>query len=266
MKELDHGCLRNEAVWLFGTTEPQMVPHTINGAVVQKVAYVPVVVAVVTALPPPAQLGIKSVQMAQEQIVKMDYLKMGWRPYIPKTVTRMEKYKPKIFYLHCYQRRAGLKRLKEERLLEYQYCMPYIMIPSRFTSDDNEDDAFVTCNLSLDVGGGEVKKLDEEFDPEGDAEEMDEFAQQLIEMHSLPATVADQIKEQASAAIKAYKQKRKEERLAKRRRLEDIPADVRAALDSMKLFKFYPSSKTVDLTDFKSKFINRYYGNATQVF
>jgi hypothetical protein len=46
---------------------------------------IPAVVAVISSLPPPAELGIKSVQKIEEEFVPMKELKMDWVPYIPKS-------------------------------------------------------------------------------------------------------------------------------------------------------------------------------------
>lgn len=45
---------------------------------------IPAIVAVVSSLPPPARLGLKSVQKIEEELIDMKDLKMDWVPYIPK--------------------------------------------------------------------------------------------------------------------------------------------------------------------------------------
>jgi hypothetical protein len=48
---------------------------------------IPSFVAIVSDVPPPSLIGIKSV-MRDEAIVPMSSLKMGWIPYLPRSVSR----------------------------------------------------------------------------------------------------------------------------------------------------------------------------------
>ncbi|GJT47211.1 zinc finger, CCHC-type containing protein [Tanacetum coccineum] len=70
------------------------------------------------------------VQRASEsrKVVDMKQMKMDWVPYVPlgKRSGLVERLKSQIFVLSCVQRRAGLKRLKDERVAEFNYCVPFI--------------------------------------------------------------------------------------------------------------------------------------------
>jgi len=56
----------------------------------ETVVPIPFIVAIICDVPPPSEIGIKSVMRAEEEIVSMASLKMDWIPYIPQTTT--EKY------------------------------------------------------------------------------------------------------------------------------------------------------------------------------
>ncbi|MBA0831436.1 hypothetical protein Goarm_015905, partial [Gossypium armourianum] len=101
------GKLYGKKVYLFGCTEPQLVPYKGEN----KVICIPVVVAVVSPFPPSDKIGINSVQREAEEIVSMKQMKMDWVPYIP-----LEK-------------RVALKQMKIDRLKKYEYCLPYFYQP-----------------------------------------------------------------------------------------------------------------------------------------
>ncbi|KAK1578687.1 hypothetical protein Q3G72_032346 [Acer saccharum] len=68
---------------------------------------VPAVVAVVSPFPLSDKIGIASVK----DVVSLKQMKMDWFPYIPLEM------------------RAALEQLRLDRLMEYQYCLPYIYRP-----------------------------------------------------------------------------------------------------------------------------------------
>ncbi|CAH1421712.1 unnamed protein product [Lactuca virosa] len=99
---------------------------------------IPVVVAVVSPFPPSDKIGIQSVYRESEEILDMKQMKMDWVPYIPlgKRGSSVERLKYQIFILSCVQRRSSLKHLKLDRVLKFQYCLPYFNDP--FKEDENE--------------------------------------------------------------------------------------------------------------------------------
>ncbi|XP_039054004.1 protein HEAT INTOLERANT 4-like [Hibiscus syriacus] len=104
------GKLYGKKVYLFGCTEPQLVPY--NGE--NKVICIPVIVAVESPFPPSDKIGINSVQREAEEIVPMKQMKMDWVPYIPlenrdNQVDRLKSHQ--IFILSCTQRRVALKQM-----------------------------------------------------------------------------------------------------------------------------------------------------------
>eukprot|EP00897_Mesotaenium_endlicherianum_P000234 jgi/Mesen1/10210/ME000077S09540 len=138
------GILHGKTVYMFGCTEPQLVHFTKDGATSSRILHIPAVVAVTSPVPPSDKLGIKSVQMEHEMIVPMKEMKMDWVPYIPQDVAdAVERVKARVFTLKCTQRRAALRRLTEERLKKYEYCLPYFYNPL------NEDEVQANTELSI---------------------------------------------------------------------------------------------------------------------
>ncbi|AQK70053.1 ATP/GTP binding protein-like [Zea mays] len=104
------GELHGKTVYLFGSTEPQLLD--VNGE--SKIVLIPIVVAVDCPFPPSDKIGINSVQRENEEIVPMKAMKMAWVPYVPleDRLSRIDSLKTKIFTLGCTQRRSALKHLK----------------------------------------------------------------------------------------------------------------------------------------------------------
>ncbi|WZY74634.1 hypothetical protein YC2023_021018 [Brassica napus] len=130
--EEEDGLLYGKKVFLFGCTEPQLVPF--KGA--NKILHVPAVVAVSCCLnhyqclvdivdlwiqnrisflfvqvespfPPSDKIGITSVQREVEEIIPMKTMKMNWLPYIPvdKRGRQVDRMDFQIFVLGCTRRR-----------------------------------------------------------------------------------------------------------------------------------------------------------------
>nr|XP_034907406.1 protein HEAT INTOLERANT 4-like isoform X2 [Populus alba] len=102
------GVLHGKTVYLFGCTEPQLVPFKDENILI----YIPAVVAVVSPFPPSNKIGIKSVQREVEEIIPMKQMKMDWVPYIPleDRESRVDRLRHQIFILSCTQRRFLVAR------------------------------------------------------------------------------------------------------------------------------------------------------------
>ncbi|KAK9678684.1 hypothetical protein RND81_11G227300 [Saponaria officinalis] len=250
------GDLHGKKVYLFGCSEPQMVP--VNGEM--KLTLVPAVVAVVSPFPPSDKIGINSVQREAEEIVPMKRMKMDWIPYIPfENRSRMvERLKSEIFILGCTQRRSALRHLKEERVKKFEYCLPYFYNP--FLEDELEQSTEVTVVYDMDP-----KPVLCEFDWELD--ELEEFTDKLITDEALPSEHKEDFKNHIKEKVREAKKKNREAREARKKALEDMSEETKAAFENIKFFKFYPvaTPNTPDVSQVKSPFINRYYGKAHQV-
>ncbi|CAO2828031.1 unnamed protein product [Amaranthus hypochondriacus] len=251
------GILHGKRVYMFGCTEPQMVPFKDEMKIIQ----VPVVVAVVSPFPPSDKIGINSVQREAEEIIPMKRMKMDWVPYVPleRRDTMAERLKSEIFILKCTQRRSALRHLKEERFKAYEYCLPYFYQP--FNEDELEQSTIVTIVYEMDP-----KPVFCEFDWEFD--EVEEFTDKLIEEEELPSDQKEKFKEYVKEKVREGKKANREAREARKKALEEMSEETKAAFQNMRFYKFYPvaTPDTPDLSGVKERFINRYYGKAHEIF
>ncbi|CAN6992209.1 unnamed protein product [Brassica oleracea var. botrytis] len=257
--EEEGGLLYRKKVFLFGCTEPQLVPF--KGA--NKILHVPAVVAVESPFPPSDKIGITSVQREVEEIIPMKTMEMDWLPYIPVDKSRqVDSMDFQIFVLGCTRRsRAALRHMKEDLVKKYEYCLPYFYQP--FTEDELEQ------NTEVQIMFPSEPPVVCEFDWELD--ELEEFVDKLIEDEALASEQKDEFKasgaEYVKEQVRAAKKANREAREARRKAIEDMSEETRQAFQSMKFYKFYPlpSPETPDVSGVKSRFINRYYGKAHEV-
>ncbi|KAH6808202.1 myosin-H heavy protein [Perilla frutescens var. frutescens] len=251
------GELHNKKVYLFGCTEPQLVPFKDQS----KVTMIPVVVAVVSPFPPSDKIGIKSVQRETEEILPMKQMKMDWVPYIPleNRESQVERLKnSQIFILSCTQRRAGLRHLKIDRVKKFEYCLPYFYDPLQ--EDELEQSTVVDLLFPIDP-----KPVFCEFDWELD--ELEEFTDKLIEDEELPADQKEPFKDYVKEKVREAKKANRQAREARKKAREEMSNQTKSAFENMKFYKFYPvpTPDTPDVSSVKAPFINRYYGKAHKV-
>jgi hypothetical protein len=258
------GALKDASlVHLFGATEPQLVVTSEEDAT-GSVVPIPVVVAVVSSRPPPAVVGIKSVQRTEEEIIPMANLRMSWNARPPDNAPKRNPPKASVFVLKCSERRARLRNMGEAAVHKYDYVLPHIVRPGQ----DNEGAPDTNVQVLVDNLEGRSNPVMLEFDYEMD--ELEEFVEEQIGEQELDTDKhAEPLKEAIRAAVKAQKLKHKAEKDARKARLDDISEEERESIANMKLYKFYPSNeedKYPDVTPHKSKYINRYYGQADFLF
>ncbi|KAI0511679.1 hypothetical protein KFK09_012311 [Dendrobium nobile] len=248
------GELCGKKVYLFGCTEAQML--NVNG--VDKVTLIPVVIAVVSPVPPSDKIGVKSVQRETEEIIPMKSMKMAWMPYIPleDRHSQVERLHTEIYTMGCTQRRSALKSLKVERVKQYDYCLPYLQ---PLHPDDDEQDTVVHIMYPLDPPV--VCEFDWELD------DLEEFTDNLIKEEVLWEDQKDKFKEHVKAQVKERKQAQRQAREARKKAIEDMDPNIRSALENLRLYKFYPvqTPDTPDISQVKVSYINRYYGKAHAV-
>lgn len=257
------GALANAPlVHLFGCTEPKILPVSEEDETGTLVV-VPVIVAIVSTRPPPAMLGIKSVQRAEEEIVPMSAVRMSWNPRPADNAPRRNPPKPTVFVLKCKERRARLKNMDEVAVHRYDYVMPYIIRPGQ----EEEDAPDTNVQVLVDDLEGRSNPVMMDFDFEMD--ELDEFVSEQIEENALDASKhAEPLRSAIRAAVKARKEQIRAEHDAKVARVKEISEEDRKSIASMKLYKFYPSNeeqKYPDVSNSKVSYINRYYGKADDV-
>ncbi|KAL0919191.1 hypothetical protein M5K25_011270 [Dendrobium thyrsiflorum] len=248
------GELCGKKVYLFGCTEAQML--NVNG--LDKVTLIPVVIAVVSPVPPSDKIGVKSVQRETEEIIPMKSMKMAWMPYIPleNRHSQLERLHTEIYTMGCTQRRSALKFLKVERVKQYDYCLPYLQ---PLHPDDDEQDTVVHIMYPLDPPV--VCEFDWELD------DLEEFTDNLVKEEVLWEDQKDKFKEHVKAQVKERKQAQRQAREARKKAIEDMDPKIRSALENLRLYKFYPvqTPDTPDISQVKVAYINRYYGKAHAV-
>ncbi|KAF8377239.1 hypothetical protein HHK36_030613 [Tetracentron sinense] len=250
------GELYRKKVYLFGSTEPQLVFFKGEG----KVICIPVVVAVASPFPPSDKIGINSVQREAEEIVPMKQMKMDWVPYVPleNRDSQVDRLKSQIFILSCTQRRAALRHLKLERIKKYEYCLPYFYQPLK--EDELEQSTVVQI-----IYPAEPKPVFCEFDWELD--ELEEFTDDLIKEEELSEDQKETFKDFVKEKVREAKKANREAREARKKTLEEMSEETKAAFENMRFYKFYPmqTPETPDISNVKAPFINRYYGKAHMV-
>ncbi|PPR83151.1 hypothetical protein GOBAR_AA37566 [Gossypium barbadense] len=216
------GKLYGKKVYLFGCTEPQLVPYKGEN----KVICIPVVVAVVSPFPPSDKIGINSVQREAEEIVSMKQMKMDWVPYIP-----LEK-------------RVALKQMKIDRLKKYEYCLPYFYQPLK------EDELEQSTEVQI-IFPAEPKPVFCEFDWELD--ELEEFTDKLIEADELDKDQKNAFKEFVREKVREAKKANRQAREARKKALEEMSQETKAAFENMRFYKFYPvqTPDTPDVSNVK---------------
>ena len=257
-EDLTDGDLKDKRVYLFGATEPQLLMRDEKDKI-GEVIPIPVIVAVVSDYEPPSTVGLKSVQRAEEEIVPMSKLRMGWHAYAPPNVSHRRSFKPNVFVLKCNERRARLKNMKEEAVHQYDYVLPYFIRPEQI--EDVDDDTIVQVLVEVQ---GQKAPLMLEYDYEMD--ELEEFVEEKVKEYELNAKKHTTVLKKAiQENVRAFKLKKKEERLARKKRIDAIPQEQKDAIKNMKLLKYYPGNEWPDVSKVKAKFINRYYGQATKI-
>ncbi|PAN38804.1 hypothetical protein PAHAL_7G199300 [Panicum hallii] len=244
------GELYGKTVYLFGSTEPQLL--YVNGE--SKIVLIPVIVVVDCLFPPSDKIGINSVQRENEEILPMKAMKMAWVPYVPleDRLSRIDSLETKIFTLGCTQRRSALKHLKTERVKKFDYCMPYYM-PLQPIED--EDDTVINFLYPLEP------PIVDDFNWEMD--DYEDFADQKVKDEDLPEDEKEKFKEFLKEKVRERKRELKQAKEARKKAIDDMDPKKKEAFENIKFYKFYPvkTPDTPDVDSVKSKYINRYYRN-----
>lgn len=249
-------------VHIFGCTEPQLIKadeKDENGTLIP----VPVMVVIASKMPPPATVGIDSVQRKTEEIVPMSKIRMGWHARLPDNAPLRNPPKPKLHILKCNERKARLRNMDEAAVHKYDYVLPYIIRPGQ----EEEDVIDTSVQVLVDNLEGRSNPVMLEFDWELD--ELDEFVEEQIKDQELDMKKHEEpVKKAIREAVRAQKLKFKAERDAKKSRIDALSDAEKDSVKTMKVYKFYPSNeedKYPDVTQIKSPFVNRYYGKADGV-
>jgi hypothetical protein len=271
-------------LYVFGASEPQLLEIE-NGP--PTVFHIPVLTAVISDVAPPDLLGIKSVQRAQEDVVPMRALNMYWDPFfLPdrpsdgkhktaavkdksvgevngagKGATKKRKHvvEPDAFFLKCKLRSASLKVMNEEGTARYEYCLPYIFRPEQARKELEDVETSVTVILTL-----ENQPITLDFDWEMD--DLADILQEVKETYELKeASSLEELKSKIQEDVRNLKLKNKALKDKVAAKINALSPAEQESLKTMKLVKYYPLNKKPNFDNFKTKFTNRYYGNAQDV-
>ncbi|GJS93533.1 heat intolerant 4-like protein [Tanacetum coccineum] len=170
----------------------------------------------VSPFPPSDKIGLISVQRESEsrKVVDMKQMKMDWVPYVPlgQRSALVERLKSQIFVLSCVQRRAGLKLLKDERVAEFTYCIPYFYNP--FEEDETKESTIV--ELLYPVEPPVYCEFDWEFD------EVEEYTNNLIAAEELSEDQKEAFKEFLKEKVQERKRANREARQKRKQALEEL--------------------------------------------
>ncbi|KAH7821119.1 putative protein HEAT INTOLERANT 4 [Monocercomonoides exilis] len=245
--ELNEGILsQGKDVYLFGSSEPLTYPFASTN-----VYMVPVIYAISCNLPPFNSIAITSVQMQNERIVSFKDLKLDWVPFsLPDAdpsdaVTR-------VHVLKSIQRKASAKSLSTDQIKSFTYAIPYVYNPFRGPPEEYD----TTCSVPVMVDG-QLKPYEIDFQY-GDLR----FAiDDIIEQNSLPEASKEEIKELVKKTVIEAREKLKAQKEKDEQRKAAISPEERESLETMKIYKFYPSNWQGE----KAATVNRYFGKADQV-
>ncbi|KAL6142783.1 hypothetical protein ACLB2K_061059 [Fragaria x ananassa] len=242
-----HG-IGNNKVYLFSQTETSSPSVPV---------LIPTLVAVVAPRPPSMEIGIRSVQREDKEIVPMRQMKMDWIPYIPVgqregwNSERGGKIKsgsnlPQIFVLGCTQRKASLKQMKEDRWMKFQYCMPYLMNPNE---EEKEQSTVVDILFPREPQAPLFVQFDWEFD------EVEEYTDELIKAEELTEDKKEAFMAFVKEEVKKVKKKIREDKEAKKKLMEDPKyQEAKSYYDNMRLYKIYPvQTPNTPVIEMKSK-------------
>ncbi|XP_026443698.1 protein HEAT INTOLERANT 4-like [Papaver somniferum] len=252
------GVLNSKRVYIFGCTEPQLLSVNSEG----KLVCIPVIVAVANDSPPSDEIGINSVQPEAEEIILMKRMKMDWVPYIPleqrgNQIERLKK-SHDIFIWRCTQRRDSLGTLKEDYLKKFEYCLPYFYNPFK---EEEEIDQSTVVDIMFPAEPPVVCDFDWIFD------DINEFVDEKVADEVVTEDQRDAFRKFFDDKVKEAKEANKEAKKARKKAIEETSEETKRAFENMRFYKFYPvtTPDTPDVSQVKSRFINRYYGKAHEV-
>merc|ERR1711916_29875 len=251
-------------VYIFGTTEPQLVDI---GEEQSHVVPIPVLVAVATDIDLPAKLGVKSVQMVEETILPMRKQGMEWAPMRSLGESDSQWAARPVYVLKCKTRRAKVVNMTEVDAKRYEYCLPYIFIPrlNPVKGTDYDSNVSIVHPMTTKVKGKKLQVqavFDYDWRMDGD---VDDFVEEYLSEAGHPASLASQLAEHVKEQVEAAKGVVRAERRALKAKHDAFSPEEITALDAMVAHKYYPQNAFPDVSSSKSKYINRYWGRCAHL-
>jgi hypothetical protein len=261
-----------ERWYLFGATEPQLVRWQQQDSIIP----IPTIVVVQSKLPPPALVGIKSVQRTEEEVVPMRAVKMDFFPLdvsdLPSSVTHHSSCKKigerwvtdRVQLLQCEQRRTSLRALSAERLHRFDYVLPY-SLRAELADHETEQEVDTTIDGMAEIPERPGQPIYFAFDWEMDV--LEEYISEQLSAESVTASEANKaaLRKAIQEAIEQRQAAVRAERAMRKARLAALSPAERASYQDMRVIKYYPRNSEPDISACKTRFVNRYYGKADEV-
>eukprot|EP00030_Apusomonadida_sp_AF-17_P006154 a677991_146.p1 GENE.a677991_146~~a677991_146.p1 ORF type:complete len:339 (-),score=138.49 a677991_146:5-994(-) len=263
--DLTNGLAGEKQLHLWGTTEPQLLVVGLkeNGEPQTKVVPIPVIVVVVGEGEVPAMLGIKSVQMVEEQIVPMRSQGMEFAPFRELLPSKVDWERQHAFVLSCKTRRARAKVMKEEDARRYEYCLPYIFLPRLNQVSGSEYDSNVSVLLPLVHNGLQIQAAFD-YDWRMDGDVADHIDSQIAD-NGWPTEIRQQLIDHVTQRVAEAKDAIRKQRAELKAKLDAISPEDTVKLNALRFLKYYPQNAFPAIGDCKAPYINRYYGKAHEV-
>lgn len=246
LSEREKGTDDGSKLFVFGVTEPQFCK--VNGA--DQVVLIPALVVAETKAPPPESIALKSVQLVEEIMVPFSRLKLTWHQ-----ISGTE-----IHVLKCGARKQMIERMPIERRNEFTYALPYMLRKKDIDEMGGQD---TSVQVQVEREGNPPLLFDHDWEMDTIADRANEICE---DSGITDATEIENVKQAIKAAVKAKKEANAKEVEKVRARYEAFTDAQKEAFETMRVTKWYPENKEPEIDQWKTPFINRYWGRASQVF
>jgi hypothetical protein len=237
----------NENVYLFGCTEGHAFDLHVD--------LVPVIVVVVSQLPPPEKVALTSLQQVREEIKPFRSWHLSWSPLYPPHTTKHTN--PDHTTTHQYALtflppRTNTKP-SDDIVRGYQFLLPYIRLPRLLDEFEPQTD----IEFSMEVNE-KVCAMDYNIE----LDEIQQRALDLCEEHNLPPLYVNVIRERLVEEKKKLKEMNEAQRKALHLEFAKFSKSHLESLKAIRIYKYYPLSLPSHI---RSHFVNRSYGQCEAV-
>ena len=234
--------------YLFGQAEPKDLKTRGNLFCIENV---PVIVVVLCEEEPPSKLGITTVQKEEEEIVPMKDFGMSW---CPASAIVNSKIAQKIYFLDC-KIRFQSRQIHQVQELALLQAIPYIL-QSKDVPESPEDVTFAKFTY---LSAEHNKTITDVY--EKGLVSRKEWIGDMVEEHQLDPSEQEKIDKCIKAAFKTKRTLVAHDHALKLHTVTSEPNQT--AWDQALCVKVYPSNLD---EKFKCTKINRYYGDAFELF
>eukprot|EP00762_Andalucia_godoyi_P005368 ANDGO_06823.mRNA.1 hypothetical protein len=246
LSERENGTPEGHKIYMFGVTEPQFCK--VDGQ--DQVVLIPAIVVVESKVAPPELISLKSVQLVEEIMVPFSRLKLSWRR-VESTV---------IHALRCGARKEMIKKMPIERRNEFTYALPYILRKKDIEEASSGQETSVQVQVEREDNPPLL------FDHDWEMDTIADRAQEICDDSGITdAAEIDRIKNAIKAAVKSKKEANAKDAEKIKARYDAFSSAQKDAYETMKVSKWYPENKNPEIEQWKTPFINRYWGRASEV-